>query len=186
MKKLLVLAVVLAVVLAIGWEVLARFEATHPALVMYGHLVSTQTTDQLQVGNQWLGTQPDNALFVMRFEGRPKAAQEPEFHTARIVDSNGAVYKMKQAIWEESNPADNVLIFAMPKNAQITAFQLDDQAQFPLSDFQRFAWLRFRSALLIAALTMIGIAILLGTYVHFKGGDKKEEHVDPFDFIKAA
>lgn len=184
MKKLFVLSLILAIALAAGWEVLSYYESHYTGLVLYGHLKSMETRKEVTTGtNQTLGTQPENDLVVLRFEDKPQAPREPDFYTAALIDDKGSVHKLKTTVWEE---IDNLLIFAVPANTKIAAFQFSEQPSFPIDYFQKFAWLRFRNWIGHGALTMIALAIIFGIVKHFKAEDKKDEHVDPFDYMKAA
>jgi hypothetical protein len=181
MKKLFVLSLVLAIVLAVGWEVLSYYEPHYIGLVLYGHLIDMKTLKEASLANQRLITQPENQLVVMHFEGKPNAIREPDFYTAKLIDKTGAFHKLQTALWDK--PDENYLVFAVPEKTEIAGFQFSDQASFPISYFDKFAWLRFRNWVGIATLTMIALAIVLGIFKHFIAEEKVEEHVDPFDFI---
>jgi|GEM_PF-6641692 len=186
MKKLFLLSLILAVVLAAGWEVLSYYESNYTGLVLYGHLIAMEKVKELETSNQLMRTQPGNELVVMRFEGKPNAPREADFYTATLIDIQGNTHKLKTSVWEANKPSENILVFAVPEKAEIASFQYSDQAAFPISDFHKFAWLRFRNWLGGASLTMIALACLFGVAWHFKPEKKNEEHVDPFDFINKA
>lgn len=182
MKKLFVPSLILAILLAAAWEAIIHYESNHSGLVVYGYLAQMKVEKQAQVGNQWMGTQPENKLVVMQFAGKPNALRDPEFYTAKLIDTTGAIHKIQTAVWDEKM-GGNYLVFAVPEKAEIAAFQYSDQPTFPIDHFRKFAWLRFRNILGIATLTMIALAIIFGIVKHFKQDDQTEEHVDPFDYI---
>ncbi|MGB7623830.1 MAG: hypothetical protein WBN92_15905 [Terriglobia bacterium] len=186
MKKLFLLSLILAVVLAAGWEVLSYYESNDTGLVLYGHLVAMDKVPELQTITQRIVTQPENRLVVMRFEGKPKAPREIDFYTAKLIDTQGGIHKLQTAVWNESTPSENLLIFAVLEKTEIASFQFSDQPAFPLSYFNRFSWLRFRNWIGGSALTMIALACVFGIVLHFKPAKKPVEHVDPFDYINKA
>ncbi|MBZ5535208.1 MAG: hypothetical protein LAO31_04565 [Acidobacteriia bacterium] len=186
MKKLFLLSLILAVVLAAGWEVLSYYESNYTGLVLYGHLMAMDKLSDLQTTTEHLLTQPENKLVVMRFEGKPKAPREIDFYTAKLIDTQGGIHKLQTAIWNESTPTENLLVFAVPEKTDITSFQYSDQPVFPIAYFDKFAWLRFRNLVGGSALTMIALACVFGIVLHFKPVKKPVEHVDPFDYINKA
>jgi len=102
MKKLFLLSLILAVVLAAGWEVLSYYESNYTGLVLYGHLAAMDKLGELQTSAGHILTEPENKLVVMRFEGKPKAPREIDFYTAKLIDTQGGVHKLQKAVWNES------------------------------------------------------------------------------------
>lgn len=186
MKKLFVPSLILAILLAAGWEVLSYYESQYTGLVVYGHLLSMNPLKDLRTETQMIVADPNENLVVMRFEGKPQATREPEFYMGRLIDTNGNAYRIKTALWPEKAGGNDLLVFSVPESAKIEAFQFSDQPKFPMEYFQKFAWLRFRNWFGRFTLAMIAIAIVLGILKHFQPDKKKEEHVDPFDFINKA
>ena len=183
MRKLFIISLILAIVMAVGWEVLSNYESRYTGLVLYGHLLEMNTMKEFSLESEKIITQAENELVVMQFEGKPAAPKEPDFYTAKLMDANGNFYKLQTAIWDEKKPAENYLVFAVPQDAKIERFLYADQQPFPVEYFHRFSWLRYRHWLGLITLILIALAIVLGIVKHFKGEEKKEDHVDPFDFM---
>lgn len=183
MKKLFLLSLILAILLAAGWEVLSYYESNYTGLVLYGHLVEMKALKEMEVAGERMITQPENVLVVLRFDGKPSAPREPDFYTAKLIDTTGATHKLQTALWDEKKAGGNYLVFAVPEKTQIAAFQYSDQPSFPIRYFQRFSWLRFRNWIGRGSLLLIALATVLGIVKHFKHEEKVEDHVDPFDFI---
>lgn len=186
MKKLFVPSLILAILLAAGWEVLSYYESHYSGLVIYGHLISMNTTKDLRTETQMIVANPNENLMVMRFEGKPQATREPEFYTGKLIDTNGNSYKIKTALWHEKAGTEDLLVFSILESAKIEAFQFSDQPKFPVEYFQKFSWLRFRNWFGRFTLAMIALAIVLGIVKHFSQDENKKEHVDPFDYINKA
>ncbi len=183
MKKLFIISLILAVIFAVGWEVLSYYVSRYTGLVLYGHLIEMTTTPELSLPSQRIITQPENELVAMHFEGKPLAVEQPGFYTAKLMDANANSYKMQTAIWDPKKPSEDYLVFAVPKNTEIATFGFSDQEAFPIKYFREFGFLQYRNALGIVTLTLIALAIVLWVVKYFKGEAKPEEHVDPFDFM---
>ncbi len=183
MKKFFILSVILAVVFAVGWEVLSYYGSRYTGLVLYGGLVDMKTVKEFSLEDQKMITQPENELVVMHFDGKANAPREPDFYTARLMDDKDNTYKLQTAVWDAQKPNADYLVFAVPLHTSVTKFVYSEQEAFPLEYFKTFAILRYRNIVGVVSMVLIALAVILGIFKHFKGGEKKEEHVDPFDFM---